>query len=693
MIKLKYKIKFLFLLFFLLILVSCNEETNKDVLEEFVNSYTISETINGDIELKNNYQYKNSNISISWSSDNEEALTSDGKVTFSEDESYVTLTGVFSCGDNTITKTFDIVVEGVDISVLISKAFNNFSLPNETSNDIELPAKITYGAYRFSCTWRSSNKEIISDNGNFNYPEEDTEITLTCEVSKNSSTYSNTYTTTAKSLDQSIYLNALTQLNIPNTLDTNIIIPSTVEIEGNKFDIVWQSNNEQILTTNGRISYVSVDTDVELSATIQVRNIKITKVFKITIVSNEEINQINQCIDEIEIPKIISNDISLPKTLHNVKLEWSSSDTSVIDNNGTINKENKTYTEITLQLKLISGKHEATTEFISQVAYEPHMFIDRTFTGTKESTKISNGKLVLSDGALKGTYTTKEINVNNFYECVGSYSALSSKTETCELKVRIKVNNKWSKYFTYGEFGFGLQNACYGQNDTYATMSEDEIKTTSSYQATAFQLQIVLKRSKASETGPVVSLIALTIFYNTEDFSVDITNIRKEVKYDVPELYQHIVPNIGGIICSVTSSTMLVMHKGYSFDFTTQYPHQYMAPLLKDYGNNVYGNWSYNCIGIGSLGYNSYVKKFQSYEEILYHLNYVGPISASIRGTFKTDAKTYTTGGHLIVLTGYKIEGNKIFFYVNDPNIYGVSTRTTLENLKAVNRMVSYIVE
>jgi hypothetical protein len=689
----KFKIKyFILIIIFVLLLIGCGERNDK-TLSDFISSFTIEENISDDIELSDSYTFNNKTITAVWSSDNEDALTSDGKVILSEDEAYVTLTGTFKYNDIEITKSFDIVVEGVEISKLISKAFSSVSLPDEANDDIELPNKVTYGSYRFSTSWVSSKPNIISNSGVFNYPDEDTAVTLTCNVSRSTNTYSKSFTVTAKKLDKAKYLNALNNLNIPSMVETNLHISSSITIDNKDYDIIWSSNNEEVLTTSGRISYVNSNTIVLLSATINVKNVAVTKVFEVTVIPNEAINHINQCIDEIVIPNIISNDIYLLKSLHNVKLEWTSSDPTVLNNDGTINKENKAYKQVTLSLKLTSGEHEATAEFITYVAYEPHMFIDRTFTGTKESTKISNGKLVLADGALKGTYTTDEISVNNFFECVGSYSAISSKTETCELKVRLKVNNKWSKYFTYGEFGFGLQNACYGQNDTYVTMSEDEIKTTSSYQATAFQLQIVLKRSKVSETGPIVSLIALTIFYNVEDFTVDITNIRKEVKYDVPELYQHIVPNIGGIICSVTSSTMLVMHKGYSFDFTTQYPHQYMAPLLKDYGNNVYGNWSYNCIGIGSLGFNSYVKKFQSYEEIMYHLNYVGPISASIRGTFKTDAKTYTTGGHLIVLTGYKIEGSKIYFYVNDPNIYGVSTRTTLENLKAVNRMVSYIVE
>ena len=58
-----------------------------------------------------------------------------------------------------------------------------------------------------------------------------------------------------------------------------------------------------------------------------------------------------------------------------------------------------------------------------------------------------------------------------------------------------------------------------------------------------------------------------------------------------------------------------------------------------------------------------------------------------------TDAKTYTTGGHLIDVTGYKIDGDKIYIYINDPNINVVATRCTLQNFLNVYRNVSYIIE
>ena len=674
-------------------MIGCEEENPVDYFKEFVLAFNLPSKTTENLDLKDTYEYKGLTIHANWNSDDINTIANDGTVVLSEDDSYVTINVTFSCGSDQINSSFDIIVEGVDIETIINKAFDTIEIPQETSNDIELPDKIYYGSYRFTCIWSSSNTSIISDSGDFYYPDNDTIIQMTCKINRNTKSYTNNFSVLAKAIDENKYTTELSKLSIPTETDTNLSLAKSITIDNKEYSVTWSTSDELTISKEGRISYVSENTTTTLTASIIIKNKTIKYDFDVVVIPNNEILYINQCIDEIVIPKIISNDIILPSSLHNVSLKWKSSDANVIDNSGKINKSNTSYKAVTLQLTLEAGGHKSTTEYNTQVAYEPHMFLDKTFDGTKNNVKVVNGKLVLEDGSLSGTYTTNIIETNDFNECVGSYSAISSKTETCELKVRMRINNKWSKYFSYGEFGLGLQNKCpTGQTDSNSKMSEDEIKVTSG-SANAFQLQIIMKRKSKNEDGPIVSLIALTIFFLHDDFNVDISNIRQEVKYDVPKLYQHDVPSIGGIICSVTSSTMLLMYNGYSFDFTSQMPHQYMAPLLKDYGNNVYGNWSYNCIGMGALGFNSYVKRFTSYDEILFHLNYVGPISASIKGTFVNDVRTYTTGGHLIDVIGYKIDGNKIYFYINDPNVAGVYTRTTLENLKAVNRMVSYIVE
>ena len=159
------------------------------------------------------------------------------------------------------------------------------------------------------------------------------------------------------------------------------------------------------------------------------------------------------------------------------------------------------------------------------------------------------------------------------------------------------------------------------------------------------QLKIILRRNASTNESPLVTLLATTInigggYYH----EVDTSTLRKDVDYDVPKLNQNKVPGIGGIICSPTSSTMLMMFKGHTFPGV--HPHEYFAGLVQvDPANNgIYGNWVYNTVGMSAYGETSYVRRMYSYEELLDHLDKVGPVAASVRGTMIGEiGKTWTT--------------------------------------------------
>lgn len=106
----------------------------------------------------------------------------------------------------------------------------------------------------------------------------------------------------------------------------------------------------------------------------------------------------------------------------------------------------------------------------------------------------------------------------------------------------------------------------------------------------------------------------------------------KEVVYDVPKLYQGAVPVIGNSICSATSTTMLLKYHGFHFSsFDAEYEHRYIASIVRDYGNNIYGNWVYNTVTMGGYGLNSYVARMYSVDELIYHLAHVGPVALSVK--------------------------------------------------------------
>ena len=144
---------------------------------------------------------------------------------------------------------------------------------------------------------------------------------------------------------------------------------------------------------------------------------------------------------------------------------------------------------------------------------------------------------------------------------------------------------------------------------------------------------------------------------------------------------------------------MLLKYKGYNFTDKNPLEHEYLASIFYDYGNKIYGNWVFNCVGMSSYGERAYVKRFFSVNEFLYSLQEVGPMAASIKGTVKyysltqNNSSSYTSAGHLLVVTGYEITPSATYIFINDPNVSGVAIRMTLPDFLNIWRNVSYIIE
>jgi len=182
---------------------------------------------------------------------------------------------------------------------------------------------------------------------------------------------------------------------------------------------------------------------------------------------------------------------------------------------------------------------------------------------------------------------------------------------------------------------------------------------------------------------------------------VDVKYLPKSVCYDVPMFSQNHVPNIGNSICSPTCITMLLGYKGVDIKTEDEFKNRYVANLVFDYGNNIFGNWVYNTITASKFGINSYIKTVYSWEELKYHLAKKGPVGVSIRG----NTGLYNTRGHLLVAIGYVEREGKTFVIVNDPNIdkdrfknengdpYYVRYEYSLEIWNEISRNVLYIVE
>ena len=681
------------LLISILMLVACNtKKEEENVLDEFVSTIVFEESLTEDLNLQTEYNYKNNKITVNWESSNTNVLSNEGKYYYTLSDEMVTLSALFTCGDESINKYYDFISYANEDKAF-EEAFSFLHLPDQTDVSLKFYDSIKYGKTTYRVSYISSNPDIISNDGKIRLALYNLPVIFTVTLSASGKSKTFLHDITVLKVDTAKILENLQTAcnNIGYDITHDINFPKSFDYKGMDIDIEWESKNPRILSNDGIISPDNEDTIVTIVAK-SIFNISYT--YKVNVKAMNEELALEKAMKEIEIPKVITSDINLETEFkYNTKGTWVSSDQNTISNDGVISKTQNTFKTITYTLTLSKGESTMEKEFETQVSYQAHFFNDRTFKGEKSNVHIENEKLVLDEGKTEGYYQTDEVSLNNILSVVGSYAATSSKNATCELLVRVKSNNKWSKYFSYGKWGQGLNNSCLAQSDTYVKMVEDEIKLISPNTGEGFQLKLILRRTNATYESPKVTMIALAIEMSNYTYNVDISNLPKEVKYDVPKLYQHEVPSIGGIICSATSSTMLLKYKGYDFSDKATYEHEYIAGIVLDHGNNIYGNWVYNTIGMSSFGETAYVKRFYSYEEMLHCIATTGPIAASIKGTTITNIRTYTTAGHLIVVTGYKIEGSNITIYVNDPNIVGVAVEMTLQNFLNVYRMVSYVIE
>ena len=694
--------KILLIILAMLLLAGCTpKQSDIEILNEVMNTIDLPLETKEDLELPSTYTYEEKEIVATWNSSNVDALSNEGKIFRGKEDQLVTLSLSLQLNEDKITNTFDITILALEKEVIANQILDLIQVPNEATEDFVLSSFVKFDDNNYKVNWESSNEEVVTTKGLVTYQAEDTEVTLTATISYDKVKYSKEFKVVIKAFDTTEMKNYLDSLTIPSEISEKIDLPTSYKSSNNTYGISWKSNNEDILSNKGEIGISLKDTVVTLTAYIKIDNVTLSKNFEIKVLksSNDQVLEILN--DSIRVQKMANSDIYLPTNLgNNITCSWTSSNESILSNDGKIITTVNGPQEVILTANIKIGEETMTKEYKIIVNKTDHFYLTDKFEGTMENVHLSDdGRIVLNDNAVVGTYYSEENNHRPFYEAVASWGAVTTKDATCELFVSIKVGDTYSDYISYGEWGLGLQNKCVGQRNNLIRLVEDEIKVLNSKEATGFKYKFVLRRTDAKTPSPEVFLIAFSFNMNNYSYSVDKSLLKDSVRYDVPQLCQHDVPGIGSIICSATSSTMLLKYKGHDFSKINVLEHEYIAGLVKDYGNNIYGNWVYNCVGMSAFNEFAYVKRFADTYEFLYSLQEVGPMAASIKGTVKYvktvngQSGSYTTAGHLLVVTGYEITDAGTFIYINDPNVNTVSIKVTLQDFLNIWRNVSYIVE
>ena len=331
-----------------------------------------------------------------------------------------------------------------------------------------------------------------------------------------------------------------------------------------------------------------------------------------------------------------------------------------------------------------------------QVEFLKHNLIDRidALAGYElHNLEVKDGKLVVVNKKETGYVLSPVFKTREFPKLTASWVSQTPNKSLVELEISVFVGEEQSKFFSYGKWALYGENLYYDQDDEKVFMSVDEVICKKGYVGNGFQYKVTLERDAE------LSLVCVALKLNDYSYPVDANFLPSTCIYDVPKLNQNMVPVIGHEMCSATTTAMLLKFKGMSFkEYDAEFEHRYVASLVADRGHNAptFGNWVYNTIVMGAFGYTAYVARMYSWEELKLHLAKVGPVGASIKG----DTGVYKTGGHLLVVVGYKEVDGKVYVVCNDPNInerFGeglfVRYEFPLETFMNFWRGVAYVIE
>ena len=317
------------------------------------------------------------------------------------------------------------------------------------------------------------------------------------------------------------------------------------------------------------------------------------------------------------------------------------------------------------------------------------MLTANEFEGEFNSVEFKNHGLMLVDGATEGSFVSGEIDMGgSFTKMVASWNS-SSAGGTVEVCVAVKLDDgSYTTWYSWGEWSAirGVSGSK-STKDDYGKVNVDILTLNNECQG-VIKYKITIKQT--GDSSPI--LYNVTFACNKTESALSSPTL-ESIKLDVPYRKQQDVPEIGGSICSATSLSMVMLYHGEQIEGVEGIAD--VAWGVRDYGDEIFGNWAFNVAYAGELGYNAYVD-FYDIDAIKYATSMGNPIVCSIKVTkgqlAASGFRSYSTNGHLICITGYEVRDGKGWLLVNDP-AHPEVTALLESDFVNVYRGVSYIVQ
>ena len=309
---------------------------------------------------------------------------------------------------------------------------------------------------------------------------------------------------------------------------------------------------------------------------------------------------------------------------------------------------------------------------------------------------VGDGAIKLADGATEGTFISAEYDITDFEEMVASWNATLPGNASVEIQARAYIvshnedqpRGDWSGYLTWGEFGPTVHRGGSSTNDGavhggngWVFMDQDIFSVRGVHGGVKVQFKAILRREAATDAAPVLRQINATIRNTNNGRKIEATYAEKAYEGTLPNKVMNVAPayaqgirhpEIGGSICSPTTISMLLNARDKSLDLLPEE----VALNLFDFGNGIFGNWSYAASFAGLYGYEAYFQ-YASLDILMQELAKGNTVGMSVKysnsksGSYPYLEGSYgSTGGHLISIVGYEYtEGHE-----GDPNyLYFIS--------------------
>ena len=294
---------------------------------------------------------------------------------------------------------------------------------------------------------------------------------------------------------------------------------------------------------------------------------------------------------------------------------------------------------------------------------------------------IGTGAIVLSSNNNKyieyGIYTSQVINLKTFKRLLVSWNCETPKGTWIEVQARAFISYyddnenstyEWSDWLSFGKWGTHIKRSSKSPDSHLAKISTDEFIIKGNYTDTASKIQIrALLHTENTNVTP--SIRQFIISYKDNTPRIKGIEIPSNKIIDVPSYSQYIRDkNIGSVICSPTSITMLLNRRNENLIV------EETAWSCFDYDYEAFGNWLFNVAFASSLGYESFVE-YGNLKSLKREIYSGYPVAVSVKYTNDINNLEYpyienapiTTAGHILVVRGFEKKDDIDYVVVNDP--------------------------